>query len=105
MEVTVELISNTILVPYKRTSCRELKNKTKQNKKKNYQVQGETREAETVQGFQSKSYNQKVNKLNSKPIYKYNQNQNHGLFRPLLINFLLILAIMRLFYESMSKAD
>lgn len=41
-----------ILVPYKRFSCRELK--TKQNKK-NYQVQGETREAETVQGFQSKS--------------------------------------------------
>jgi len=34
MEVTVELISNTILVPYKRTSCRELKNKTKQKKKK-----------------------------------------------------------------------
>lgn len=65
----------------------------------------ETGEAETVQGFQSKSYNQKVNKLNSKPIRKYNQNQDHGFFRPLLINFLLSQAIIRMFHESMSKAD
>lgn len=60
----------------------------------------ETGEAETVQGFQGKSYDQKVNNLNSKPINKYNQNQNHGFFRPLLINFLLIQAIMREFHKA-----